>query len=119
MKSDARAVVLQRGGGCSHVKEKGAFGRTGAETGFDQHMDQPCHTARILRGNLFGDLGMIESVRGGVLDGQELAGIGVVLYVAVSAYAQWVAGDESAPPAGHVESFAGRGQFQADVLRAG
>ena len=70
-------------------------------------------------GDFLGDLGMIKAVGAGVLDGEELAGVGVVLHVAVGFDEQFVAGDEAAAPAGHVEALAGRVQFDADVLRAG
>ena len=58
-------------------------------------------------------------MRRGVLDGQELAGVGVVLHVAVGPHEQLVAGDKTAAPAGHVEGLAGGVQFDAHLLRAG
>ena len=63
--------------------------------------------------------GWSKAVGRGVLDGEELAGIGVVLDVAVGADEQFVAGDKAAAPAGHVEALAGGMEFDADVLRAG
>ena len=83
-----------------------------------QHADEFVHAARVLRGDGFGDFGMIVAVGGGVLDGEELAGIAVVLHIAVSLDEQRVADHEAAAPAGHVEILAGRVQLDADVFRA-
>ena len=52
------------------------------------------------------------------MDGEELAGIAVVLHIAVSLDEQRVADHEAAAPAGHVEILAGRVQLHADVFRA-
>ena len=52
------------------------------------------------------------------MDGEELAGVGVVFHIAVSLHEQRVAGHEAAAPAGHVEIFAGGMKLNADVFRA-
>src|SRR6266436_2394431 len=62
---------------------------------------------------------MVEAVRRGVLDCEKLAGIGVVLHVAVGPDQQFVSGDKAAAPAGHVKALARRVQFDADFLRSG
>src|ERR1051325_2854112 len=61
---------------------------------------------------------MIEAVSRSVLDGEKLAGIRIVLHVAVRFDEKFVADDETAAPSGHVESFAGGMEFDADVFRA-
>ena len=55
----------------------------------------------------------------GFLDRQELAGVGVVFHVGIGFDDQRIADDETEPPAGHVETFAHRVQFDADIHRAG
>ena len=62
---------------------------------------------------------MIQGVGASLLNGEELAGIGVVFHVRVSAHEQRIARDETQPPAGHVEAFAHGVKFHADVHRAG
>ena len=54
-----------------------------------------------------------------MLDGQELARVGVVLYIAVGLDQEFVAGHKAATPAGHVKGLAGGVEFDADLLGAG
>src|SRR5882762_4512264 len=62
---------------------------------------------------------MIETIGRGVLNRQELPRISVVLHVTVGFDEQLVAGHESATPTSHVEAFAGRVEFDADLFGAG
>ena len=50
-----------------------------------------------------GDFRVIKAIGGRMLDGQELAGIGIVLDIAVGFDQKRVARDKAATPAGHVE----------------
>src|SRR3954470_12544577 len=62
---------------------------------------------------------MIKAVRGRVLNGEELTGIGVVFHVAVRFDEEFVSDDETATPAGHVERLAGGMEFDPDVFCSG
>ena len=110
---------VTRGPGRLDIKEKRTFGLLRVEARVAQRLHQAVHPARIFCRDLPGESGMVEAVRRRVLDGQELAGIRVVLHVAVGVHEQRVAGHESAAPAGHVEDFADGMQLHADVLCAG
>ena len=61
---------------------------------------------------------MVKTIGGGVLDGEELARIGIVFDVAIGAHEQFVAGHETATPAGHIEAFAGGMQFHPHFFGA-
>src|SRR5262245_45485364 len=53
-----------------------------------------------------------------MLNGQELAGVGIIFDVAVGLYEQLVSGDKTAAPAVHIEGFAGGVQFNPDFFLA-
>ena len=105
----------------------GRCGRTGKTTRgacgrqpvLVQHRREPVHPAAVLGGDGLRLLGVVQGVAAGLLDGQELAGVGVVLHVGVGLDDQRVAGHEAEPPAGHVEALAHAVQLDADVERAG
>ena len=104
--------------GRAHVEEKRAAGFVDLKAGALQHAHQLVHAARVFGCDRFGDFWMIVAVSRGVLDREKLAGVGVVLHVAVSLHEQRVANDEPATPTGHVEIFACGVQFDPDVFRA-
>lgn len=116
---DALSVGLNdcpRGGG---VEEEGAFGFDGVKAQRAEDWNEAVHSAGVFGGDGFGDFGVVKAPGGGVLDGEELAGVGVVFDVAVCLDEQGVAGDEAAAPAGHVEGFAEGMEFEADFFGAG
>ena len=118
-KFDALAVGLGdclRGGG---VEEEGAFGFDGVKAQRAECLNEAVHPAGVFGGDGFGDFRMVEAPGGGMLDGEELAGVGVVFDVAVCLDEEGIAGDESAAPAGHVEGFAEGMEFEADFFGAG
>ena len=96
---DALSVGLDdcpRGGG---VEEEGAFGFDGVKAQRAEGLNEAVHSAGVFGGDGFGDFGVVEAPGGGVLDGEELAGVGVVFDVAVCLDEEGVAGDEAAAPA--------------------
>ena len=116
---DALSVGLgdcPRGGG---VEEEGAFGFGGVKAQRAEGLNEAVHSAGVFGGDGFGDFVVVEAPGGGVLDGEELARVGVVFDVAVCLDEEGVAGDEAAAPAGHVEGFAEGMEFDADFLGAG
>lgn len=116
---DALSVGLgdcPRGGG---VEEEGAFGFDGVKAQRAKSLNEAVHSAGVFGGDGFGDFRMVEAPGGSVLDGEELAGVGVVFDVAVCLDKQGVAGDEAAAPAGHVEGFAEGMEFESDFFGAG
>lgn len=50
---------------------------------------------------------MLEGIGGGMLNGEELARVGIVLHVGIGADEEGMADDEAASPARHVEGLAG------------
>lgn len=116
---DALAVGLGnclRSGG---VEEEGAFGFDGVKAQRAEDLNEAIHSAGVFGGDGFSDFRMVEAPGGGVLDGEELAGIGVVFDVAVCLDEEGVAGDKAAAPAGHVEGFAEGVKFETDFFGAG
>ena len=116
---DALSVGLGdclRGGG---VEEEGAFGFDGVKAQRAEGLNEVVHSAGVFGSDGFGDFGVVEAPGGGVLDGEELAGVGVVFDVAVCLDEEGVAGDKAAAPAGHVEGFAEGVEFEADFFGAG
>lgn len=101
------------------VEEEGAFGFDGVKAQQAEGLNEAIHSAGVFGGDGLGDFGVVEAPGGGVLDGEELAGVGVVFDVAVCLDEEGVAGDEAAAPAGHVEGFAEGVEFEADFFGAG
>lgn len=118
-KLDALSVGLgdcPRGGG---VEEEGAFGFDRVKAQRAEGLNESVHSAGVFGGDGFGDFRMVEAPSGGVLDGEELAGVGVVFDVAVCLDEEGIPGDESAAPAGHVEGLAEGMEFESDFFGAG
>lgn len=61
------------------------------------------------------DFGLGEGEGSGFLDGKELTGIGVVFNVGVGFDYERVAADPAETPAGHIEAFGKRMEFDCDV----
>src|SRR5262249_53346208 len=113
------AVLFHGGLWRLHIEEERALGLAGVEPFFKKQLHERVHAARIFRRDFLSDFGMIETVGGGVLNREKLAGVGVVLDVGVGFDEQFVADDEAAAPAGHVERLARGVEFDANFLRAG
>ena len=101
--------------GRPHVQEERSRRLFGLETQGAEGVRQHRQAAAVLVGDLVGDFGMLQRIRGGHLDGLELAGVEVVLGVGEGAHHQLVAANPGQAPAGHVEGFGHAVDFHPDV----